>query len=376
MSEVVTNALLHAGTDIVLRLETTGNRVRVEVWDASPLPPSMRHYGDSALTGRGLGLVDALAAAWGIRSESEGKTVWFELASGEAGRRAGPPRLSSDESRSGSQRLGSDRPTAARPIRLERAPVRLLWATVQYGDSLLREAALMAIEESSAGAPMAWRAPAVDLSPLLEHIEAALHDEVDVVDVVAAFPPDCADAVVRRLAVIDEADRMAHEGLLLGPPALPEVAACRRWYLGEIARQLQGEAPLPWELPTDTAASRTAPLGAAQREAVERLGTAAVVADDANRIVYVTEQAAHVLGWTVADLTGQRLTVIVPPALRDAHLAGFTRYRVTGSTRVIGRDLELPALRRDGSVVQVQLRISVLEGPDRGLLVGELRPSA
>ena len=79
VSELVTNAILHARTTmtLVVRLRRTG--VRVEVHDASPGAPVLRDYGDDAMTGRGLALVDELAESWGVERHADGKAVWFEL---------------------------------------------------------------------------------------------------------------------------------------------------------------------------------------------------------------------------------------------------------------------------------------------------------
>jgi anti-sigma regulatory factor (Ser/Thr protein kinase) len=80
VSELVTNALLHAGTDVRLRVIPDVERVRIEVADRSPIPVVLRRARGTATTGRGLALVDALAAHWGSRIEPDGKIVWFELA--------------------------------------------------------------------------------------------------------------------------------------------------------------------------------------------------------------------------------------------------------------------------------------------------------
>ena len=76
VSELVTNAVLHAGTTVHLRVEADGSALRIEVTDGAATKPSRRHYSAEAATGRGLGLVEALAAEWGTRSEAGGKTVW------------------------------------------------------------------------------------------------------------------------------------------------------------------------------------------------------------------------------------------------------------------------------------------------------------
>jgi anti-sigma regulatory factor (Ser/Thr protein kinase) len=79
VSELVTNAVLHARTDIELLVRMVGTGVRVEVHDQSPAEPVIRRYEDEAMTGRGLALVDELANRWGVDRSPDGKSVWFEL---------------------------------------------------------------------------------------------------------------------------------------------------------------------------------------------------------------------------------------------------------------------------------------------------------
>lgn len=79
VSELVTNALLHARSAMKVRVSTDPRRVRVEVSDASPVIPHRSGYGNEATTGRGLELVDALASRWGAGTIASGKVVWFEL---------------------------------------------------------------------------------------------------------------------------------------------------------------------------------------------------------------------------------------------------------------------------------------------------------
>jgi anti-sigma regulatory factor (Ser/Thr protein kinase) len=80
-SELVSNALLHARTEVDLLLIMAASGVRVEVHDCgvhrppdTPPPAPLE-----ATTGRGLMMVDALAQSWGVDGTVEGKTVWFEL---------------------------------------------------------------------------------------------------------------------------------------------------------------------------------------------------------------------------------------------------------------------------------------------------------
>lgn len=84
-SEVITNALRHAEGACAVAVRWTGVRVRVEVTDASPVRPKPGPGAPDAEGGRGLVLVDALAADWGCAGDPAGKVVWFE-----AGPRAHP----------------------------------------------------------------------------------------------------------------------------------------------------------------------------------------------------------------------------------------------------------------------------------------------
>lgn len=79
VSELVTNALLHARTDCDIVLDLGDRRLRVEVHDGSTVGPSVQRYDDDAATGRGMLLIEALAAAWGARAKGDGKLVWFEV---------------------------------------------------------------------------------------------------------------------------------------------------------------------------------------------------------------------------------------------------------------------------------------------------------
>ena len=76
LSELATNAVLHAGTDFTVSVDVLEDALRVQVRDASRRSPRARRYGLGATTGRGLGLVEALAQDWGVEVDGSGKTVW------------------------------------------------------------------------------------------------------------------------------------------------------------------------------------------------------------------------------------------------------------------------------------------------------------
>jgi anti-sigma regulatory factor (Ser/Thr protein kinase) len=81
-SELVTNAVLYAQSDIEVTVRVSTEGVRVAVCDASSVPPVRRLVGTEATSGRGLGLVEALSSAWGVDTSHNGagKEVWFRVA--------------------------------------------------------------------------------------------------------------------------------------------------------------------------------------------------------------------------------------------------------------------------------------------------------
>jgi anti-sigma regulatory factor (Ser/Thr protein kinase) len=79
VTELVTNAVLHARSESLLAASYDDGVLRVEVSDNSDTTVQRRHYGRDAGTGRGLVLVDAMSTAWGSAATEDGKTVWFEL---------------------------------------------------------------------------------------------------------------------------------------------------------------------------------------------------------------------------------------------------------------------------------------------------------
>lgn len=80
VSELVTNAVLHAGSEVEVSVRLTPTAARVEVSDASSHGVAPRDAAEDEDSGRGLALVGTLARRWGVRPcPGGGKTVWFEV---------------------------------------------------------------------------------------------------------------------------------------------------------------------------------------------------------------------------------------------------------------------------------------------------------
>lgn len=80
VSELVTNAVRAGASVIKVRVVHRTEAVMLEVQDDANGWPVMRAPDPHATTGRGLVLLDALAASWGVRAAVRGKSVWAEVA--------------------------------------------------------------------------------------------------------------------------------------------------------------------------------------------------------------------------------------------------------------------------------------------------------
>ena len=91
-----------------------------------------------------------------------------------------------------------------------------------------------------------------------------------------------------------------------------------------------------------------------------------VTIDHEGCITEFNPAAEQTFGYRRHEVLGKHLAdVIIPPSLREKHRQGFTRYLRTGEARVLGRRIEITALRADGSEFPVELAITrtPLDGP-------------
>lgn len=81
-TEAVTNAIKHGpdGGEVTVTLSADVAGWRVAVTDESPVLPSRLDVDARAAGGRGVMLIDHLAAEWGVDVAGSGKTVWFRVA--------------------------------------------------------------------------------------------------------------------------------------------------------------------------------------------------------------------------------------------------------------------------------------------------------
>ena len=254
VSELVTNALLHASGPISVRVRGTREHPRVEVRDGSPEPPAMpaaepQDEEDLLLTfGRGLGIVARCSDAWGVDLEEDGKTVWFAPATHPGG----------------DPTEGTITGTAAAPAALEEkdeiridvlgVPLRAYVEFQRHYRELRREVRLLALAHES-DYPLAK-----DLSDHFGSLERDLRDSIDAdqieqalasgaeqADLEVAMPRSTAATIGRFIELLDLADAFCREERLLSLARSAEQQEFQRWFLGEHVRQERGEPPVAWQ---------------------------------------------------------------------------------------------------------------------------------
>lgn len=390
-SEVVTNALVHAGGPIVLSARHVRAGVRVEVSDGSPHSPIVREYGELAGTGRGLRLLDLLAR-WGVDETPTGKTVWFEL--GETRGRGSTP-VAPDHASAGRDDAPHERDPYV-DVTLLDVPLLLHAAWQMHAETFLREYLLVQLDQtedpediSGDGAVIEAHAAASDaLALLAEHIPAPdladdrLMDAASGAAVVAArvdlrVPRDSLASFRLLDEMLDAGLALADAGGFLTPVIQPEMRAMRRWLCAAVREQAEGAAPRPWVLTSDDLDAPLRPPMAWDDSDLAGAGPATLVADDTNRILAASPAALELLGYAEGALVGQRLIAIIPERFHQAHLAGFTMHLLSGRRALLDVPVRVPAVREDGTELLVELTVRRRPSPSgRALFVAELADAA
>jgi len=365
VSEVVTNALLHAGTviDLSATLDDTG--LRVEVGDGSPHLPSRRRYGATAGTGRGLQMLESLVDDWGVTLHGGGKTVWFHVSGQEQDPDSPLVRRDEDEA------TGRARESVA--VQLQNVPLLLHAAWQEHAEALLREYLLASLDVDALGLqidPIQIHAEATDaIAVLEEHIPRASVMAAPEELMTEATEPNVSAARIEvpvpatSVAHFDTLDRaiqaaldLSEEGLVLTPPTQPEVQAFRRWLCRQVVRQAAGGRPEPWTVPDDVLPPPLEPPGWDPKDVLSaRDGL--IAANEESQILAVSREAASLLGYPQGELVGRRIVSIIPERYRQAHVSGFTMYLLVGRRPLLDRVVVVPALRRDGTEIDIELTV-------------------
>ena len=271
VSELVTNAILHAEPPIRLQLRGTAEHPRIEVSDASvvaPQPGSRAGGIDldafdldafdsgaaddidiSELTGfgRGLDIVARASAAWGAVIEEDGKTVWFEPSAEFADEGSGFQLMSPPATDEPFTRVGEV------AIQVQGVPVHAFAKFQRHYRDLRREIRLLALAHEH-DYPLAkvlsehFNALEMPLRANMgrEQVDDALEAGRETIDLRLRMPPDVARQIGELIDLLDAADDFSRAERLLTAPRQPEQRSFQIWVLSEFRRQAAGAAPQPW----------------------------------------------------------------------------------------------------------------------------------
>jgi PAS domain S-box-containing protein len=403
VSELVTNAVLHAHSGIELRVHIKPNHVRLEVLDRSPALPMPQSYGASASTGRGLELVAAVTSDHGVEMLGDGgKLVWCCVNS-EILSAAVNVKFEWDDWPDLAETTPSEPLSDHLGVTLLGLSPTLWFAAREHHDALLRELALgqaslpederQVLADDLAAADTARsrigdalvaaveRASRMGASPSpsADPRPSDLRAVPPTLDLELHVPRGDVSLYARLQDVLDAGERKAQADELLARPGLPEIVAVRDWACEQVIAQAAGSPPARWVGAFD---DRFAAVAAEQStadwsgESVSQADTGMIAVDDANRILAVSPPLLVVLGWSRDELVGRRVVAIVPARFREAHVAGFSRHVSTGMGRVLDTALRLPVLRADGGEVECSLFIHAEDTPQgRTVYVGRIEPA-
>jgi two-component system NtrC family sensor kinase len=99
-----------------------------------------------------------------------------------------------------------------------------------------------------------------------------------------------------------------------------------------------------------------------------------IVIDEESRVIGFNPMAEKTFGYSAGEAMGRRIgELIVPPHLRAQHEAGLKRYMTTGQASVLGQRVEVEAMRKDGSIMPVELAITEVKTESGRLFTAYLR---
>lgn len=301
-AELLANAVQHGRPPVSVLVDGDAACIRIAVHDANPRPPVRPATSTTNMTGRGLALVDALSARWGVDWDARDgrKVVWAEF---EETPRGEPQDVDVDELLAGWIDQGDASTEPRFDVVLGDVPTGLLIAAKAHIDNVVREFTLAASGSGTDAVP-------ADLGRL---IEAVVYDFAETRDAIKRqalaavrrgeprtrlalqLPLSAADAGERYLAGLEDADSYARAARLLTLETPAPHKLFRRWYVENVIEQLR-----------DVAAGRTpkpvTPFETVLLEEVQRLAALQRATNRTARLQQVT--AALARARTPEDVAG------------------------------------------------------------------------
>jgi hypothetical protein len=256
LTELITNAIIHARSDVEVRLEPSGAGVRVEVIDGNPTMPIAGTLTPAALSGRGLTLVQSISTRWGAHHNTAGgKTVWFEVVPGAS---PSPP-VDDIDALLAMWDDSTDHPSRSETVSLVEVvipdlPVQPLVAAKAHMEDLLREVQLVLLGNDQRPLEIPQWSTLVQIARRLrdaaaefaegrrqvrlQALQAAARGQ-ELVTLRLHLPPHAVGAAARYSEAVQQAEELAAAGQLIASAEhITQYADIRRRYLDAITEQL------------------------------------------------------------------------------------------------------------------------------------------
>lgn len=124
---------------------------------------------------------------------------------------------------------------------------------------------------------------------------------------------------------------------------------------------------------TEAAAARLAQREAHLRSILDTVPEAIVVIDEAGLIQDFSPAAERTFGWTMAEVAGRNVSMLMPDPYRSAHDGYLERYYRTGEQRIIGKGRIVVGARKDGSTFPLELAVGEMRAGGQRHFTGFIR---
>lgn len=109
------------------------------------------------------------------------------------------------------------------------------------------------------------------------------------------------------------------------------------------------------------------------RTLAETASDAIITIDERGVISFVNAGTENIFGYRSEQMIGEKITMLIPERLRDAHAAGLDRYLSSGKKNIPWKAVELPGLHCDGHEIQLELSFAEYDKDGRRFFTSVIR---
>ena len=109
------------------------------------------------------------------------------------------------------------------------------------------------------------------------------------------------------------------------------------------------------------------------RSLADSASDAIITMDESSNILLANRASEEIFGYSVTELKGQSLIMLMPPAFRIRHEQALASYMETGNKHLNWHGMELPGLRKDGQEILMEVSIGEFTLKDKRFFTGFMR---